>query len=188
MYARYLRKDYPKHSSYRFLEKCSLFGCNAGFIPWLLDRNLPPYQDEPYKWHLSIQDAFWGAKYEDIDYTGSALIIDLKPQQEDQLSLYEVLDVWGYSNNNWSPILLYLSGLFVEADPREVDRNEFVIKDRDRDEPIYEFMYVSGSVSGGNLIGQWTAPPRSPTNAALLWPDSLSYFFESIKRRSPGLL
>lgn len=185
-YMRYLREDYPEHSSYRFLEKCSLFGCNEGFIPWLLNRNLPPSQDEPYKWHVSIRDAFDGANYEKTDFTDSALIIDLTPNRP-ELNLFEVLDVWGFSSHGWSPILLHLSGLFVDVDPEEVNDRKFTIKDSDRSEPIYEFMYLRGSVSKGKLKGPWTLP-MVPLNGALLWPESLSYFIESIKKRSPGLL
>src|SRR5437899_4216298 len=30
-------------------EKCSLFGCNEGFIPWLLKMKIPSGQGEPYE-------------------------------------------------------------------------------------------------------------------------------------------
>lgn len=184
MYMRYMRERERGRSVYQFVEPCSLFGCNKGFIPRLLRRRISSSQGEPYKWHLPIQDSL-----SDIGYTGSTLIIDLKPKQnKDNLSLYEVLDVWGYSDTGWTPILLHLSGLFVDEDPKMVDRNKFVINDSDRDEPIYEFMYLDGSVADGQLVGRWNAPPASPTNAALLWPEPLAYFFTSIRRRTPGVL
>jgi hypothetical protein len=158
-------------------------------IPWLLGRQVPAKQDEPYRWHLSVPDALDGATKDGTDYTGSTLVIDLKPKQsKTNLSLYEVLDVWGYSSSAWTPILLHLSGLFVDADPSTVNRNEFEIADEGRDEPIYEFMYLDGSVAGGKLVGKWNAPPASPTNAALLWPESLAYFFQSIRERTPNVL
>lgn len=189
MYMRYLSERERGRSVYQFVEQCSLFGCNEGFIPWLLRRRIPPSQGEPYKWHLPIRDSMNEVKSNDTDYTGSTLIIDLKPKQnKDNLSLYEILDVWGYSDAGWTPILLHLSGLFVDEDPKIVDRNKFVINDSDRDEPIYEFMYLDGSVVDGQLDGRWNAPPASPTNAALLWPEPLAYFFTSIRRRTPGVL
>ena len=189
MYARYLREREPGRSSYQFVEQCSLFGCNKGFIPWLLSRRISSSQGEPYKWHLPIQDCLNGAEWNDTDYTGSTLIIDLKPKQnKTNLSLYEVLDVWGYSHEGWSPILLHLSGLFVDADPKKIDRNKFDINDGERDEPIYEFMYLDGGVADGRLVGRWSAPPASPTNAALLWPESLAYFFTSIRKRTPSVV
>ena len=189
MYARYARTRGDGKTVFRFVERCCLFGCNQGFIPWLLGKQLPALQDEPYRWHLSVPDSLNGATWGDIDYTGSTLLIDLKPKQnKTNLSLYEVLDVWGYSSSGWTPILLHLSGLFVDADPRTIDRNHFEVPDADREEPIYEFLYLNGSVRGGKLIGNWNAPPASPTNAALLWPESLAYFFQSIRERTPAIL
>jgi hypothetical protein len=32
----------------------SLFGCNNGFIPWLLRLKVPAIQDEPYCWHVDV--------------------------------------------------------------------------------------------------------------------------------------
>lgn len=188
MYARYRRTRSNGVTSYRFVEKCCLFGCNEGFIPWLLGRQVPASQGEPYRWHLSVQDAMDGATENGTDYTGSTLIIDLKPKQKTNLSLYEVMDVWGYSSSGWTPILLHLSGLFVDANPNTTDCKKFGIADEDRDEPIYEFMYLDGSVQNGRLVGRWNAPPASPTNAALLWPESLAYFFQSIRQRTPAAL
>ena len=185
MYARYLIRREPGRSSYQFAGRCALFGCNQGFIPWLLRRQLSSLQGEPYRWHLPIQDCLNGAERNDTDLTGSTLIIDLKPKQnKPNLDFYEVLDVWGYSDDGWSPILLHLSALPVA----KVDRNEFIINDDERDEPIYEFMYLSGSVTDGRLVGRWNAPPVSPTNAALLWPEVLAYFFASIRSRTPGVV
>lgn len=189
MYARYLKRESKGVASYQFVEQCSLFGCNKGFIPWLLARQISSSQGEPYKWHLAIQDSLNGAEWNGTDYTSSTLIIDLKPKQnKTNLSLYELLDVWGYSDSGWTPILLHLSGLFVDADPKTVDRNKFAINVDDRDEPIYEFMYLDGSVADGRLGGRWNAPPASPTNAALLWPESLAYFFTCIRSRTPAVL
>jgi hypothetical protein len=48
----------------------------------------------------------------------------------------------GYSSHGWTPILLHLSGVFVDADPRKVDRYDFRMHDDERDEP---------SVSKGKL-------------------------------------
>lgn len=189
MYMRYLKKEQPDCSSYQFVEECSLFGCNNGFIPWLLSRRVSSSQGEPYKWHLPIQDSLNGAKWGEIDCTGSTLIIDLKPKQNKKnLSLYELLDVWGYSDSGWSPILLHLSGLFVDENPSRVNRNQFVIHDDKPQEPIFEFMYLDGSVEGGQLVGRWNAPPASPTNAALLWPEPLAYFLTSIRSVSGQLI
>jgi len=115
--------------------------------------------------------------------------LHIKPKQnKTNLSLYEVMDVWGYSEGGWSPILLRLNGLFVDEDPSVVDRNSFVRKDDEIDGPIYEFLYLDGSVAEGKLTGSWAPPPASPTSAALLWPDTLNYFFYCIRSTTPDVL
>jgi len=94
----------------------------------------------------------------------------------------------GLSDSGWTPILLRLNGLFIDEDPSLVNRNDFIRKDCDIVGPIYEFLYLAGSVTDGKLTGKWGAPPPSPTNAALLWPDSLKYFFQCIRTRTPEVL
>jgi hypothetical protein len=182
MYARYTRKRVGVAATeYELQEQVSLFGSNNGFIPRLLDFNLPKGQGEPYKWHVDVvaeldrQD----------DYRSNTLLIDLKPKQnKTNLSLYEVRHVWGYSEDGWSPILLCLDGLFVDEDPNLVNRNKFVREDRQIDGPIYEFLYLDGSVKDGNRVGRWSPPPMSPTNAALLWPETLKFFIQCINENN----
>jgi len=186
MYARY-KKNYVSSDeiNYQLLEEISLFGCNVGLIPNLLRKKTNLNQNEPYLWHLNIEHELNLSR----DYANSTFIIDLKPKQiKTNLSLYEILDVWGYSDSTWTPILLHLNGLFVDANPNTVNRNNFTISTKNIEKPIYEVLYIDGSVSKGQLVGKWTAPPSSPTNAALLWPETLKYFFKCIQERSPSLL
>lgn len=184
MFARYKKERRGEKDHFQFVEQVSLFGCNEGYIPWLLRKRLVPSQGEPCRWHVEIV-----AELAKTEYAGSSLVIDLKPKQkETNLSLYEVCDAWGYSDEGWTPILLYLSGLFVDVDPKKINRNDFVIEDRKRTGPIYEFLYLAGTIANGRLTGKWTAPPASPTNAALLWPESVRYFTRCIEERSPGIL
>jgi len=186
MYGRYQRRRVMgKSTRYQFAEQVSLFGCNNGFIPWLLQLQTPPGQNEPYLWHLEVEKALAGTD----EYKGSTLVVDLKPKQhKTNVSLYEVLDVWGYLSGSWTPILLHLGGLFVDADPSSVDRNDFSISDNEVDGPIYEVLYPDGSIENGKIVGTWNAPPASPTNAALLWPDTLNYFVKCIRERTPDVL
>jgi hypothetical protein len=183
MYARYTKSKAGWVTQYRFAERVCLFGRNNGFIPRLLERQTPSGQGEPYEWHIPLQKALGESRCPD-----STLVIDLKPKQaKTNLSLYEIVDVWGYSAYGWTPILLHLRGLFVDADPATVNRNDFSVADSQRHEPIYEFLYLDGSVAYGKLIGRWNAPPASPTNAALLWPEALRYFCRCIRERSPDV-
>ena len=186
MYARYMRTQVGAHATrYEFQERASLFGCNNGFIPWLLSLKIPRGQGEPFRWHVNVL----GELGSNREYLNNSLVIDLKPKQnKTNLSLYEVMDVWGYSDSGWSPILLRLTGLFVDQDPSSVNRNKFVRKDSELDGPMYEFLYLDGSVGHGKLLGSWVPPPASPTNAALLWPATLNYFVQCIHAQTPDVL
>lgn len=185
MYACYTRSRVePDAVRYRFKEEVALFGCVQGFIPWLLRKKLSGPMTESCRWHLDVRACL----AEHQEYADASLLIDLKPKQnKTNLSLYEVLDVWGFSSNGWTPILLRLSGLFVDADPASADRNDFVLRKSAISGPIYEFLYLDGTIRTGCLSGRWTPPPVSPTNSALLWPDALRYFLQCIRSKTPEL-
>ena len=185
MYALYRKSKGAGRASFEFIKKCSLFGCRQGLIPRLLGKRIPEGQNEPFTWHVPIEDAL----NETNECPESTLIIDLKPKQhKTNLSLYELIDVWGFSSHGWTPILLHLSGLFVDVDPKTVDRNAFAIENCERSGPIYEVLYLTGGIRNGSIEGKWVPPPASPTNAALLWPETLRFFVESIRQRTPDVL
>ena len=124
------------------------FGCNEGFVPWLLAFKIPPEQNEPYRWHVDVLPELDARP----DHRSTSLVIDSKPgQHETNLSLYEVLDVWGWSQLGWTPMLLRLSGLFVDESPKKFNRDDFVRNDADIDGPIYQFLHVDGSVKNGAI-------------------------------------
>ena len=178
MYAAYERSRSDHGLHYRFIESVSLFGCNEGYIPWLLGRSIKPQQNEPFRWHLDVHEAL-----SKEDMKNRALIIDLKPNNvRMSLSLYEIADVSGVSDSGWTPIMFRLRGLFVEHDPEGIDDDDFIRQDDEIDEPIFSMLYLNGSVREGKLIGRWTAPRASPTNSALLWPQTLEYFAGEARR------
>ena len=186
MYARYkkIKKD-SDVAHFTFEEKISLFGCNNGFIPWLLQFHELLEENKAYCWHLDIEKELEKTG----EYPDSSLVIDLKPKQyKTNVSLYEVFDVWGYSSEGWTPILLHLKGLFMDEDPLSVNRNDFIISNSENSTPIYEVLYLDGSIENGKLVGKWTAPPASPTNAALLWTEVLNYFVKCIRERTPNVI
>lgn len=178
MYALYEKSRSPSgDETYKFEREISLFGCNSGWIPWLLSRNLNNNDTEPFPWQVKVTEALSKEGYD----TGS-LIINLKPNSsEPNLSLYEIANVWGYSDSGWTPIMLHLRGLFIDEDPEQYDDKQFSRRTADVDDPIFSMSYMAGSVENGSIIGTWNAPPRSPTNSVLLWPGTLDYFVEAAK-------
>lgn len=185
MYELFNRHSTAIGERFTFAAVTNLFGCRVGKIPSLLLRQTAAAQDEPYAWHIDIRRALTGP-----DGPSQSLIISLKPRNSrPNLSLYEVLDVWGYSANGWTPAMLRLRGLYIDEDPAVVaNPADFEIELTKNDVPIYSMLYLDGSISKGKLTGRWTAPRASSTNSVLLWPEALSYFFAMIQDRTPGVL
>ena len=173
MYALYRKTpEGPGRYRYHFVRQTSLFGCNSGWIPKLLRQSLTGSVSEPIKWYLSVEDRLRGTEFSDC-----AFIIDLKPGgAESNLSLYEVVNVWGHSSRGWTPIMLHLRGLFIDENPKKYNRHEFTRRAPQVDDPIFSMMYLNGTIRGGKLVNKWTPPGPSPTNSVLIWPDTLSYF------------
>lgn len=188
MYAAYRkeREGNPNFLRFKLVDgNISLFGCNEGWIPWLLEMALPKGQEEPFRWHLLLQEALrreaageYAAKQYDSDV--NAILINIKPGS-DELFLCELLDVWGFSAHSWTPMLWHLRVLEPKGTECTPSRfGEFTAAD-DGDH-VYEFLYAAGTVKNGKIQGSWIAPKSSPTNGALLWsPEPLNYFIERIK-------
>lgn len=172
MYYTYKRTKTMTGFNYQFLEKFSLFGCNIGFIPNLLQCYLEENQNEPYFWHLNIDEHFGLLKE-----PAFVPIIDLKPKSS-ELALYEIVNIFGHSSGGWTPIMMHLRGLLVDENPKEYNRHEFDRNLEEISDPIFTFMYLQGSISNGKIVGRWTPPGASPTNSVLLWPTSFNYFIK----------
>jgi len=172
MYVIYQKQKDTDGYRYVFNKQTSLFGCNSGYIPNLLKKQLNTEAKEPFAWKLDLKEAF-----ENEDMANSVLVINLKPNSKNaNLSLYELVHVWGYSNNGWTPIMIHLCGLFVDQSLNKYNDMDFIRKKEEIEDPIFSMMYLSGTISQGKIAGKWTAPRPSPTNSVLLWPDTFQYF------------
>lgn len=177
MYSLYRKSVTGTKVSYQFVEEVSLFGCNEGYIPWLLSFQVPTAQGEPFTWHVDIETAL--AQRSDVK--GNALIINVMPSSKDEVLLCELVGAWGYSNDGWTPMMLHLRGLINFESIESIDQKQFECQTTDVDDPIFSMMYLRGSVKGGKLFGKWTTPGRA-TNAVLLWPDTFEFFFSEANK------
>ena len=172
MYALFRKSVTSGVEHFEFVEQISLFGCNIGYIPRLLRAKITPTDTEPHKWHINIPEALMRD-----DKSGHAIIINLKPKNSSpNLSLFELADVWGVSSNGWTPIMMRLRALFVDANPSEYNGQDFERPTAEITDPILSMMYLWGSIANGRLVGRWTPPGASPTNSVLLWKDTFEYF------------
>jgi hypothetical protein len=181
MYALYKVTDKLQSVKYSLVENnISLFGCNNGYIPWLLKRTLTKKDTEPLKWNINIREAL-----DKADYHNQTIFINLKPNSSiPNLSLYELQQVWGYSTANWTPMMFYLKGIFVDEKPNKINIDSFERKIADIDDNgfIISFVYVNGTVKDGDIEGKWTAPRPSSTNSVLLWSEAFDYFVSEYKK------
>jgi len=159
-----------------------LFGCKNGYIYKVLSTITGTTQEEPYRWHINMGDAL-----REMQMHNQSFVIDLKPGR--QVTLHKLLDIWGFSHSGWTPMLWRLQELVTDADPREVNRDDFTVPDQTLSTHIvYTTLWTASSVRGGKLIGEWLAPGPSPTNAVLLWPGTLRYFVQIIAETDPDIL
>jgi len=163
--------------SYNFMNKINLFGSLNGIIVKILKKITPPNQNEVYKWRINMEKDL-----PKIDLPNKAIIIDLKPNTENNVSLYEIKNIFGYSSFGWTPMMFHLKALMVDKKGDWKQKEKFDIKDANL-ENVFTFNHVyDGSVRNGQIIGIWVPPRPSSTNSALLWEDTLNYFIECKKQ------
>jgi hypothetical protein len=183
MYGLYEKTKTNDSLIYSIKEEISIFGCNNGYIPWLLNTKLEPASNEPYKWHVEIEKDLNlnGEEY----YHGKTIVIDIKPKNKEEkyLTMAELTDVWGFSAASWTPMLFRMKMLFTDEDENEADKKYFEIKNNIKLETVYSIIYARGSIKNGKIVGMWTPPSMSPTNSTLLWPDTIKFFFDQIKEK-----
>jgi len=182
MYALYTKQENPDGASFQFLKESHIFGCNVGLIPKLLVEKAAGHS-APCKWHLPVSEI--------LADENQTFIIDLKPNNKNpdrSLSLYELRDVWGFSDPGWTPAMIRLRGLVVDGNPTVEDSTSFQVSFKPENKSIYSFLYFDGTLMDGQLHGAWTPPSRSPTNSVLLWPRVLRHFVEVVNDTTPQVL
>lgn len=130
----------------------------------------------PFPWHATADDIV--GELPD-GKAGQAIIIDLKPRAAHNVSLYQLLDVWGFSYKEWTPLALLLECLFADVrkpDPRKFKESFRVIEAKR--ERVGEFLYLQGGVCGGT----WNWGMIGRVNGTLLWPEAFSYLAGELGR------
>ena len=128
----------------------------------------------PLPWHMSGSDIIQRVGGSPSEH---AFVIDLKPSAKNNVSLYQLNDIWGFSYPHWTPLALRLETLFVDeySEGPEEFKEHFVVPDSRR-ELVHEFLYLCAGTAGGT----WRWGMAGAVNGALLWPDALNYFIQQI--------
>jgi hypothetical protein len=166
----YQKESDGKKVIYKQLEEHSLGGKDsivAKYLKATLNK-----QSEPLKWCMPVLDLF--AKVSSL--RGNAVLIDLKQNVKGNVSLYELQDVWGYSSDGWTRILLKLQGILIDDTSGKYNKKELSLPLPLDKRPIFTILHFGGTVKNGEIEGRWTPPPPTPYNSALLWPETTEYF------------
>jgi hypothetical protein len=106
----------------------------------------------------------------------------LKPNAKNNVSLYEIKNIFGHSKSGWTPMMFHLKALMVDEQGGWEQKKQFNINDTNL-ENIFTFHHVyDGSIKNGDIIGRWIPPRPSSTNSALLWEETMDYFIECKKQ------
>lgn len=178
MFATFKKEIGRDRTTFRSGKKISLFGCNEGWIPWFLHLMMPRGQAEPYAWQVNICAGLALPDVRKEFPDAEAIIVDIKPVAKDQFFVCELLDVYGYSADEWTPMLWRMKVLDIGSQLNADHLQDF--NALNKGDIIYEFLYAMGSVDNGKLVGTWNPPKPSSTNGVLLWPAALSYFMKCI--------
>lgn len=139
----------------------------AKYARHLLENGAEP----PIEWHLTGSDIL---EYHGVEKPDQhQLIVELKPNAENNVSLYQITDVWGHTKSSWTPLALRLKTIFVdrhEPDPKSF-QEQFRIPD-DEGELVHEFLYLTGGADSES----WGWGRSGTVNAVLLWPETFQYF------------
>lgn len=98
------------------------------------------------------------------------VLIDLKPAAK-EVSLYRLLDVWGFSDNGWTPVALHLEALIVETPSHDPAAFKRSFTAGPNCESVAEFLYLQGATAKDT----WNWGRIGGVNGALLWPDTFRY-------------
>jgi hypothetical protein len=173
MYCLYNFQRQENTKNFQFYKETHLFGRNKGLIAQILKEKRPCTGSIGCKWQINLEN--------DLPVIGlesRVIVVDLKPYATGNLSLYELVNVFGYSFSGWTPMMLHLKTIFVDEEGHSDQKKAFEISE-DRQENVFTFAHVmDGWIKNGELIGIWTPPRPSSTNSALLWDDVFEYFIQ----------
>ncbi|RUM29420.1 MAG: hypothetical protein DSY42_06470 [Aquifex sp.] len=112
------------------------------------------------------------------------LVVDLKPSVKNNISLYKLTNIWGYSYETWTPIMLQLIAIYADEDATKVNftKNKFPLpRDLENRERLHMFVYLTGGIKVDRLVGDWNWGGRGFPTAALLEPEAFKFFISAVR-------
>lgn len=109
-----------------------------------------------FEWEMCEKDLLGKLGFSTGSY---AVVIDMKPTVRNNVSLYQLRQVWGFSYPEWTPILVRLETLFVDRETEDPAAFKMHFHDRECERtPVHEFLYLQGGWKSGSWAwGRCTA-------------------------------
>jgi hypothetical protein len=166
----YLYKRTPRDdgsTTYTQVDTVSLAGTTNGLVyPFV--RAYARAGAETFPWHATIRDLLAESGLPSRNHT---VVVDVNPKQD--VTLFELTDVLGFSYLDTTPICLRMQALFLGEKPLDPERFKERFSDaRCSRRPVHQFLYLQGGLTEGD----WRWGPVGSVNGALLWPDALEFF------------
>ena len=135
-----------------------------------------PQGKVPFGWHATAAEIVGELR----GGGNQEVLINLKPNGRNNVSLYRLLDVWGFSYVDWTPLAVRLEVLFADRHHKNPEKfmQSFQIANHKSGNYVGEFLYLKG----GTARGTWTWGQVGRVNGALLWKDAFNYLSRNLKR------
>jgi hypothetical protein len=151
---------------FRQIEEVRIAGSNGPLA--LLQRQKNSGNAENHKWHATGREIVAAIH---SSQPGTDIVIDLKPLDTKAVSLFRLLDVWGFSEKEWTPVSLHLEELFIDKPQGNPAEFKQLFNMNHQGGSVGEFLYLLG----GTEKGTWNWGSVGQVNGALLWPDAFKY-------------
>jgi hypothetical protein len=110
-----------------------------------------------------------------------AVLCGMRPPTKSFVEMYRLLDLWGFSYRNWTPVTFRLRQLTDEnsrvPDPTALTRG---FKIQSQAEPVVAFLQLNG----GLVEGTWSWGATRSSNRIVLPPEALEFFLSSLAEGS----
>ena len=172
---------YRKEENFLIKEKeIALAGKNGPIFSIIMKRANAERWQEKYKedygigWEITENDLL---KELNFNFENFSLVIDLKPTVKNNVSLYYLRRIWGYSYFGWTPIALQLETIYVDKEIKNSEEfKKKVIIPTHKGDIVHEFLYLQGGIKEGS----WVWGRIGSVNGCLLWPDAFNFFVKKI--------
>jgi hypothetical protein len=164
----------PGREQYTGPRPCQLAGRKGPFAHLVAVQN--PEKQVPFGWHATAEELI---AYQGGSPSARAIVLDLKPNAPDEVSLYRLLDVWGYSYHDWTALAVRLQALVTDRrEPNPARFKKGFVDGADNHRLAGEFLYVYGGVTGGH----WNWGKVGHVNGVLLWKDAFDFLSAGLSK------